>query len=152
MKPSHLWLATSLFIVALPLAGCGPKAAQEASAAAPREAPSRVEAIDGTDLSRVILTEEAAERLDIHTEQVQQTELDGSLHTAIPYAAVVYDIEGAAWAYTSPTPLTFVRSALDVESIDGDMAILSDGPAVGTPVVTVGAAELYGAEFEFQAD
>jgi hypothetical protein len=30
------------------------------------------------------------------------------------------------------------------------MAVVSAGPSVGTRVVTVGAAELYGAEFEFQ--
>jgi len=28
--------------------------------------------------------------------------------------------------------------------------VLSEGPPVGTLVVTVGGAELYGAEFEFQ--
>jgi hypothetical protein len=32
--------------------------------------------------------------------------------------------------------------------IDGDRAILSDGPAPGTEVVTVGAAELLGTEYE----
>ena len=31
--------------------------------------------------------------------------------------------------------------------IDGDLAVLSHGPPSGTEVVTVGAAELFGAEF-----
>jgi hypothetical protein len=46
--------------------------------------------------------------------------------------------------------LTFVRHALEVEAIEGNEAILSEGPPAGTLVVTVGTAELYGAEFEFQ--
>jgi len=151
MKWLHPSLAVGLYVALALLAGCGPKvAAQEAST--PKETPARVRPIEGTDLNQVILTEEAADRLDIHVEEVQQTEVDGAPRTAIPYAAVVYDIEGAAWAYTSPEPLTFVRSPLDVESIDGETAILSEGPPVGTSVVSVGAAELFGAEFEFQAD
>jgi hypothetical protein len=39
-----------------------------------------------------------------------------------------------------------VRSAIDVASIEGDRALLTSGPPVGTTVVTVGVAELYGAE------
>ena len=31
---------------------------------------------------------------------------------------------------------------------NGDYAVLSDGPAAGTPVVSVGVAELFGAEFD----
>jgi hypothetical protein len=33
-----------------------------------------------------------------------------------------------------------------VDSIRGGVAVLSVGPPAGTPVVTVGAAQLYGAE------
>lgn len=152
MKLSNHWLAGGVSIALLFLAGCGPKAAaQEVSIPTRQEEPSRVEPIDGTDMNRVILTEEAADRLDIQTEEVRQTEVDGAPRVAIPYAAILYDVEGDAWVYTSPEPLTFVRSALDVESIDGDTAVLAQGPPPGTPVVTVGAAELFGAEFEFQA-
>jgi hypothetical protein len=152
MKLSHRRLIACLCIVALALSGCGQQVAQEAATTNSKEQPSRLEPIDGTDQSRVILTEQAADRLDIHTVDVRQIDVEGAQHTAIPYAAVVYDTEGSAWVYTSPSPLTYVRCALDVESIDGETAILSDGPPVGMPVVTVGAAELYGAEFEFQAD
>lgn len=65
----------------------------------------------------------------------------------IPYAAVIYDLEGATWAYISPDPLTFVRASIEVDYIDGDRAILINGPPAGTAVVTAGAAELYGEEF-----
>lgn len=153
MKRWHSWLAAGLYSVLLLQSGCGPRAAaQEVSTATRKQQPSRVEQINGTDKNRVILTEEAADRLDIHLEEVQQTQVDGAPRATIPYGAIVYDVEGEAWAYTSPEPLTFVRSPLDVESIDGDIAILSQGPPVGTSVVSVGAAELFGAEFEFQAD
>jgi hypothetical protein len=64
----------------------------------------------------------------------------------IPYAAVIYDLHGETWTYTSPEPLTFVRQAITVDYIEGDMAVLSDGPAAGTQVATVGVAELYGAD------
>jgi hypothetical protein len=42
--------------------------------------------------------------------------------------------------------LTFERQRIGIERIVGDLAVLSEGPPVGTPVVTVGAALLYGAE------
>ena len=70
----------------------------------------------------------------------------GTPKKVVPYSAVLYALSGDAWVYTSPEPLVFVRRQVTIEHIDQDSAILSDGPAVGTQVVTVGAAELYGAE------
>lgn len=64
----------------------------------------------------------------------------------VPYSAVYYDAKGAAWVYVSTRPLTFERRRVAVERVIGDLAILSDGPPAGMPVVTVGAALLYGAE------
>jgi len=64
----------------------------------------------------------------------------------VPYGAVYYDAKGAAWVYVNPKPLTFERQHISVERIVGDRAVLSEGPAAGTPIVTVGAAMLYGAE------
>jgi hypothetical protein len=64
----------------------------------------------------------------------------------IPYSAVLYDAKGDAWVYTNPGPLQFVRQRVAIDVIDQGVAILEDGPAVGTNVVTVGAAELFGAE------
>jgi hypothetical protein len=48
--------------------------------------------------------------------------------------------------YISPAPLTYVREPITVDYIEGDMVVLVDGPAAGTEVVTVGVAELYGAD------
>ena len=65
----------------------------------------------------------------------------------IPYTAVLYDSRGDTWVYTNPEPLVFVRDHISISYIEGDLAVLFAGPPAGTAVVTVGAAELYGAEF-----
>jgi biotin carboxyl carrier protein len=71
----------------------------------------------------------------------------GVQQKVVPYAAVIYDLHGDTWAYTNPQPLTYIREHIGVEYIDGDLAVLSQGPIPGTQVVTVGAAELFGTEF-----
>jgi hypothetical protein len=42
--------------------------------------------------------------------------------------------------------LTFVRVPLRIDRIEGDLAILSEGPDLGAEVVTIGVAQLYGAD------
>jgi multidrug efflux system membrane fusion protein len=64
----------------------------------------------------------------------------------VPYAAVLYDLKGLAWTYTQVAPLAFVRVQLTVDFMDGNLAVLSDGPPAGTLVVTAGATELFGTE------
>ena len=64
----------------------------------------------------------------------------------VPYSAVYYDAKGNGWVYVSPKPLTYERRPIVIDRIRGDIAVLSEGPPVGTPIVTVGAALLYGAE------
>ena len=61
-------------------------------------------------------------------------------------AAVLYDQDGATWVYAETGPLTFRRVRVTISGTNGDLAILSSGPAVGTTVATVGAAELRGSE------
>lgn len=70
----------------------------------------------------------------------------GTNRLVVPYASVIYGPTGVTWTYTSVEPLVFVRQVITIDYIDGDLAVLLDGPPVGTDVVTVGAAELYGAE------
>ena len=109
--------------------------------------PARVEHIDGTEISKVILTEKAAERLGIKTDKVFIAHMSPP-RQVVPYAAVLYDVNGVTWVYTNPEPLVFVRHRIVVDYIEGANAVLLDGPVLGTEVVTVGAAELFGAEFE----
>jgi hypothetical protein len=104
-----------------------------------------VESIDGSEVSRVILREDAAERLGVETGMVE-TDDDGV--TTIPYAAVLYDPTGRTWAYTNPAPLTYVRAEITIDAIRRGDAVISSGPPVGTSVVTVGASELLGTEYE----
>lgn len=71
-----------------------------------------------------------------------------SLRRVLPYSAVLYDLNGGTWTYTRSAPLTFVRYRVSVDYIEGDDAILSEGPPTGTEVVIVGATELFGIEFK----
>jgi len=77
-----------------------------------------------------------------------ELELAGSAEKQkfVPYSAVYYDAKGTAWVYVNTNPLTFERQRIAVDRVIGDVAVLAEGPAVGTPVVTVGASLLYGAE------
>lgn len=64
----------------------------------------------------------------------------------VPYSAVYYDPVGQPWVYVNGSPLTYIRQPVTVDRIVGNTAVLFEGPSIGTPVVTVGAALLYGAE------
>lgn len=244
MQRRNLWMIVILIVASLQLAAC----TTQASASKPKSSPSQVEPIEGTDLKRIVLTEKAAERLDIQTATVEESnevrewtvggqvaELpkpDGAMlvrvrlseselsridrsknafvlplsdaeeseeeaegmeaeaadspHDAdpeddavyytvkepgqevttagqpvrlklalksngaplktVPYAALIYDVAGKTWVYTNPEPLTFVRQSITVDYVDDGVAYLTEGPASGTKVVTVGGAELYGTE------
>ncbi|XAS66926.1 hypothetical protein V3C33_15825 [Micrococcaceae bacterium Sec5.7] len=98
----------------------------------------------GPDRSRLTLTDKAVERLGMVTAKV--TKGSGS-DLQIPYGALIYDASGGTWVYTNPEPRVYIRAAVTVDRITGDVARLRSGPAAGTDVVTVGAAELFGAEF-----
>jgi hypothetical protein len=137
MKHINRWMIVLVVIVGLQLAACAPKAPS-----AEKIVPFTLEPIGDTGFNKVILTEAAAERLGVQTTPVR--EQGGNL--VVPYAAVIYDLHGETWLYTSPAPLTFVRETITVESINGDEAILSVGPASGTEVAIVGVPELYGAD------
>ena len=104
--------------------------------------PVKVEKNEATGLSRLTLSAKAAERLGIATGAVSAA----GAGTAIPYAALVYDKTGKTWVYTNPQGRDFIRQAIEVERIEGDLAYLTSGPPVGTAVVTVGTAELWGVD------
>jgi len=144
MSRTNRWMAVVPIVACcVTLGACEPAAVK-----ATEIKPAHVEAIAGTELHKVTLTARAAERLDIKTDRVQEMVVGGAKRKVVPYAAVLYDPRGETWVYTSPEPLVFVRHRIHVEYIRGDRAVLSQGPPAGTAVVTVGAAELFGAEFE----
>jgi hypothetical protein len=106
--------------------------------------PAKLEPIKGTDVQRVIFDAEAAERVGLKTAPIRQ---DGQ-GKIMPYAALIYGADGNTYTYTAPEPLTYVRQEINIDHVAGDSVMLSDGPPTGTEVVTVGAAEVYGTEFE----
>jgi hypothetical protein len=148
MMQSYHWGVVVLFIACLQLAACGQTSVTTAS----ENQPAKVERIQGTELSRVTLTADAARRLDLQTATVRDMQVNGTPRKVIPYAALLYDAQGNTWTYMSHESLTFERSPITVDFIDGDQAVLSAGPPSGTVVVTVGAEELYGSETEFKEE
>jgi hypothetical protein len=126
------------------VAGC-----QEQAAHAEHEHPASVEHIDGSEISKVTITEPAMKRLDIRTATVTEEKSPRAEKTqkAVPYSSLIYDPQGKTWVYTSPQERVFVRQEIEVDFIEGDLAYLVKGPEAGTTVATVGVAELYGTEF-----
>ena len=135
-------IAAVLIVAGLLVPACAD--AKKADKSSGLEEPARLEAIAGSDIEQVILTEDAVERLDLQTASVEAG--SGQHQSTIPHAAVFYGLTGETWTYSNPEALTYVRVPITVEHIDGEVAYLADGPALGTQVVTVGAAELFGVE------
>jgi hypothetical protein len=136
-------------VVGLGVAACG-RAGATGQGEAGYGDPAKVEPVEGTELAKVILTQRAAERLGIQTAEVREVRVPavkgGGTRKVIPYAAVLYDENGDTWTFTRPQDLTFLRQEVKVDYIEGDQSFLLDGPPAGSTVVTVGAAELLGAE------
>ena len=147
MKKYYGWLIVALLSACLLISACG-----QAPAGEEEYHPVTVEELGGAEPTRETLTEDAAKRLDIQTAQAQDTEVNGAKRTVIPYASIIYDTDGATWVYLNPEPLTFVRHPVTVDDIKGEQAFLSDTLPAGSAVVTVGVAELYGAESEFEEE
>lgn len=142
MRHLHPSLVLAVAAAASIFPNTAPRAASPAEAA-PHVRPAIIEPIAGTALRRITLTDRAAQRLDIQISEVAQ---GASGERIVPYAAVFYDLAGAAWVYTNPEPRTFIRQRVSVARIAGREAHLQDGPPAGTHVVTVGVSQLYGAE------
>ena len=136
--------ASLLLVAALGLAGC----AEVATATAKKPAPYKSEKIEGTSLSRLRIEQRVFDRIRIQTSTVREVERFGGDTTrkVVDYAALVYEPKGDTAVYTNPSPLVFVRQPVKVDSIEGNLAVLTDGPPAGTAVVTVGTAELLGME------
>ena len=135
-------LATTLALLAIPLlaTACGGTPPEEASVES-----AVTKQVPGTDIVRVELSADAAERLGVRTVAVRSDPM--SSRAVIPYAAVLYDPDGSTWTYASPARLVYQRKDISVARIQGDAAVLSRGPPVGTVVVTAGATEIWGVEY-----
>lgn len=137
-RGAQVWLL--MVALTLSLAGCR----EEKEAAADLYEPAHVEEAGVSGVQQVTFTPEAAQRVDLKTE----TAIQSGPHIIVSYAAMIYDGEGVPWVYTAPKPLTFLRTQVVVDRIEGDRVLLTSGPPAGTAVVTVGATEVYGAELD----
>lgn len=124
------------------LPACAQSAALTPAAAG--EAPAKVEKNATTGIANLTLTEHGLARIELKTEPAAA---GAGTDVLLPYAALLYDASGKTWVYTSPAPRVFERRAVTVSKVEAGVVTASDGPAVGTPVVTVGAVELFGTEF-----
>lgn len=145
MKHSKRWLAILGLLIAIPqLSACTQTSAEAESGGAE---PATVEHVEGSEeVSRLTLTPKAVERIGIQTAPLSEATVAGKKRKVVPYGAVLYLADGKTSVYVSSAPNTYVREPITVEFIEGDRAVLSAGPAAGTAIVTVGAAELYGTE------
>jgi hypothetical protein len=135
-----MWAAALIVVTALLGTGCSESEPDDGDT----YYPAKVEELDHGDMKKVTLTDDAVSRIGLESATARR---DGSL-TVVPYAALIYDGDGDAWVYEARGGLEFVRTEVDVERVEGDLAWLSEGFTPGARVVTVGATELYGAELE----
>jgi hypothetical protein len=137
-QPGKAAAAALLVLVFSPLlAGCSEPSAE----AAANEA---VHIVKVGSVNEITLTARSAERLGIATGPVARAGTPGRL--TIPHGALLYDADGGTFVYVNPDGLVFKRAEVTVVTITGVTVILSAGPAVGTKVVTTGAAELFGVD------
>src|SRR5690242_8486121 len=150
MSPKHLsgpLMAGLVIGAAAILAGC--------AAATPAETPpALIKPVAGSQIPQLQLTERAVQRLGIVTQPVRPmtTTAGQPAHAVIPYSAVVYDHDGSTWTYVDTAASTYDQEPIPSTGNDGQAALLSAGPAAGTPVVTVGAAELLGTEYNISGE
>ena len=139
-SPRRVVGVLTALIVGLVVTGC-----QDIEPAAdPVHQPAQVEEVAGLDVKRVTFDQVAADRVALRTAVVRKT----SRGTVVPYDALIYDGQGVPWVYTSRSALTFQRVRVVVDRIVADKVWITDGPAPGTRVVTVGSTEVYGAELD----
>ena len=138
MNTTRRWIGAIPLMAVLLLPGCAKTAEQKHVI----KEPVTIEKDETTGLGRLTLTEKAAERIGIETVTVE--EVDG--RSVVSSDAVIVDASGNRYVYANPERLLFTREPISVENENDGLAWLTDGPPAGTRVVTIGAAELHGAE------
>jgi hypothetical protein len=147
MKFDNRWMLALLVVACLPLSACRKMVAEADEEGHDKPATVVHQEEKHPDQPAIVtLTEDAEKRIDLQTAAIQDVDVDGAKQKIMPYSALLYDTEGETWTFTNAEPLTYVRQKIKVDRIDGDNAILAQGPAAGTKVVIVGAAELFGSE------
>ena len=139
MTPRVLATGVALVVSALGVSACA-----EVESNLVEVYPYEVKPVKGTDLSRVSMTDETAARIDLQTVKVR---VNGE-RKVVPHHALIYNPDGDVFVYTKPKAETYIREPIEVVRVNGDRAVLSDGPRSGTTIVTTGSAELLATEYE----
>jgi hypothetical protein len=142
-------VAAMVLLTGVGVAGCK---SSSAGGEAESNGGATVTDVEGKDgIHRVELTADAAQRIGLETATVgamaglaKPAAAPGRV--SVPLDAVLYDKDGATWVYVGTAKYAFERARVAVSGVDGKLAVLTSGPPAGTAVVTVGAAELRGAE------
>jgi hypothetical protein len=141
MRRPQATVSAIVLTCALTVVGCARHDAAEEGGAG---GAAKVEKVAGQPgIHRVRLTADAAKRVGLQTVSVRP---DASGRLTVAAAAVLYDERGRTWVWTQVAPLTYQRAPVTVARVVGSTAVLTAGPAAGTRVVTLGAAELRGSE------
>jgi RND family efflux transporter MFP subunit len=64
----------------------------------------------------------------------------------VPTSAIIYDRHGGTWVFEVVKERTYILRQVAIDYVIGAEAVLVRGPNPGTKVVSVGVAELFGAE------
>ncbi|WP_374968378.1 hypothetical protein [Terrabacter sp. BE26] len=145
MTAKQAGLAALCLLLVPGVAACETSSAQPAA-----NPPAVVSDVPGSDVKTVQLTDDAAAAAGIATAPVARAGTAGEL--TVPYAAVIYYLDGTTWTYRQESKNTFRRVPITVKSIFGKVATLTSGPPVGSKVVVVGAPEVLGAELEISGE
>ena len=108
--------------------------------------PAKVEKNASTGIAKITLNARALQRLELKTDTVKPGA--SGTEVLLPYAALLYDASGKTWVYTNPEERVYQRQAVTVGKVDAGVVTATAGPPAGTTIGTVGAAELFGAEFD----
>jgi len=121
------------------LAGCGGSGVSTPTPAA------KLQHVRGSSIAQIVLTPVGAQRIGVQTAAAERADT-GRATVVIPYSAIVYDVTGQTYAFKQVKPLTYVEVPVKVGHVAGRSAYLVKGPQPGTPIVTIGAEELYGVQ------
>ena len=110
-----------------------------------REAqPYTVEGPEDAAIKRVKMADATAALLPVELTSVRR---EGE-RKVVPHDAVIYNPDGDSFVYTKPDAETYVRAPIEITRVQGNTAVLSEGPKAGTTIVTTGSAELLATEYE----
>ena len=146
MSPKHLSVAGLVIGAAAILAGC-------ATATPAEDTPALIKPVAGSQIPQLQLTGARGPAAGHRNPARSADEAAGQpAHEVIPYAAVVYDTDGSTWTYVNTAARTYEREPITVDRDRRRGRAAVRRAAAGTPVVTVGAAELLGTEYNISGE